>query len=246
MTVRQQSFETHGGETYWETDWVFEDVGYIDNNFHRSFVYNNAVGAVMRQSQTSDGCKNSSGQSVAHPTLPNVYHHFDNYVISSGAVTYRAEFDDSVVSSADVDAYVNWLNTEDFGCTVENVAKTSTSLQWDMVAKDVTGGAYSLMKYQLDGLFQVSIRDAGTKLVCLLRKNREHFDWNTGSYSIRGGDSLTINKSGADCYLIFAGDAFEINDATVADKAVKKLTSSSIVVENTGTEARKIGVIWRD
>lgn len=246
MTITQRAYEVDGGETCWETDWTFSSADYFDNNFHKSFIYDNPVGSVMRQKQTDDGCKNSSGQSVAHATLSNVYNHFDNYVISSGAVTYRAEFDSSVVSSSDVDAYVSWLNSQDFGCTIENTAKTSTSLQWDMVAKDVTGGSYSLMKYQLDGMFQIAIRDANTKLACLLRKNREHYDWNTASYSIRGGENLTINKSGTDCYLSFVGDTFSISGTAVADMAVKKLTSSSVTVNNIGTEARKIGVIWRD
>lgn len=239
-----------GGRSNTSTTWFFTNGAYYasTNRFHASYIYeaDNPVGVYMHQVNADGLPRDASGNKIPHSTIGNVCVGYDNYVLSSGAITYSAAWSSGDITSSQVDDYVSWVQAEDFGNTIENVVKTSTSLSFDMVAKNETGGRYSLLRYQPDTQFKVTVRDAGTNMCCFLRAQDEGHIWSTGSYSIAGGDTLTINKSGNECYLSFVGDTFEINDVAVADKAVKNLTSSSVTVENTGTEARKIGVIWRD
>ena len=242
VTTRQ------GGRANTLTDWNFSGNQEIDNgNTSISFIYppKNMSGGFMEQTNAEGLPRNASGDKIPHDTIGNVYVGFDNYVLSSGRVTYSAEWSEGEITEAQVDDYVAWLQGANFGNDIENLTRTDTTLSWDFVPKDETGGDYSLVRYQPNSQFKVTIADEDTRMCCFLRAENEGHLWNTGSYSIRGGESLVINKSGATCYLGFVGDTFEINGVAVADMSVKNLTSNSVTIENAGTETRKIGVIWR-
>lgn len=231
------------------TDWFFcRGIDVADNKVGVTFLYpqGNSIGGYMEQTSAEGLPRNASGDKMPHATIGNVYVGYDNYVLSSGRVTYSAEWVDGDITKAQMDDYVAWLKGANFGNDIENLTRTNTSLSWDFVPKDETGGDYSLVRYQPNSQFKVTIADDDTRMCCFLRSVNEGHLWNAGSYSIRGGESLVINKSGATCYLSFVGDTFEINGVAVADMSVKNLTSNSVTVENAGTETRKIGVIWRD
>ena len=238
-----------GGRDNTLTDWFFTGSKEVDgNNMSISFIYpeSNSTNSFMEQTSSDGLPRNASGDKIPHETISNVYVGFDNYVLSSGRVTYSATWSSGDVTTEQMDDYIAWLQSENFGNDIENLARTSTSLSWDFVPKDETGGVYSLVRYQPNTQFKVTIASDDTRMCCFLRSLNEGHLWNTGSYSIGGGDSLTINKSGTKCYLTFVGDTFSIGGVAVSDMAVKNLTSSSVTVENTGTDVRKIGVVWRD
>lgn len=251
MTLRNQNLGTTE-DIKWKTSFQFQNNarwikdGTQSDLFHVSFIYDNPVGhKIVVETANTDSPQNDAGVVPTHETMSNVIVGWDNYVVSSGAITVFYEWNSGDITSSEVDAYVSWLQAANMGATVENIVKTDTSLSHDFVAGNATGGLHSLIRYQLNAKVTLSIRDANTKIGCFLRPHRRHLDWSTGSYSIRGGESLTINKSGSECYLSFVGDTFSIGGTAVDDMAIKKLTSDSVTVQNTGAEARKIGVIWR-
>ena len=252
MTLRNQNLGTTE-DIKWKTSFQFQNnARWIkdetqDDLFHVSFIYDNPVGhKIVVETANTDSPQNDAGVVPTHETMSSVIVGWDNYVVSSGAITVFYEWNSGDITSSEVDAYVSWLQAANMGATVENIVKTDTSLSHDFVAGNTTGGLHSLIRYQLNAKVTLSIRDANTKIGCFLRPHRRHLDWSTGSYSIRGGESLTINKSGNECYLSFVGDSFSIGDTIVDDMAVKRLTSDSVTVANTGTGTRKIGVIWRE
>jgi hypothetical protein len=237
-----------GGRSNTLTDWNFVGSQDIANNdMSVTFIYPPVgTGRFMEQVSAEGLPRNASGDKIPHDTIGNVYVGFDNYVLSSGRVTYSAEWSEGDITEAQVDDYVAWLQGANFGNDIENLTRTDTTLSWDFVPKDETGGDYSLVRYQPNSQFKVTIASDDTRMCCFLRSQNEGHLWNAGSYSIRGGESLTINKSGSECYLSFVGDTFSIGGTAVDDMAVKNLTSDSVTVDNTGTETRKIGVIWRN
>lgn len=239
-----------GGRPSTLTTWSFTGGAYYasTNRFHVSYVYpeGNPVGGFMEQLSAEGLPRNASGDKIPHDTIGNVYVGYDNYVLSSGRVALSAEWAEGDITEAQMDDYEQWLTTGNFGLNIENIQRTSTSIAWEQVTPDETGGLYDLVRYQPNSQFKITIASDDVRMCCFLRSVNEGHLWNAGSYSIRGGESLTINKSGSECYLSFVGDTFSIGGTAVDDMAVKNLTSDSVTVDNTGTETRKIGVIWRD
>jgi hypothetical protein len=181
VTTRQ------GGRSNTLTDWVFNEGQSIDNgNTSISFIYpsNNVSGTFMEQTSADGLPRNANGDKIPHATISNVYVGFDNYVLSSGRVTYSAEWVDGDITEAQMDDYVAWLQGANFGNDIENLTRADTSLSWDFVPKDETGGDYSLVRYQPNSQFKVTIADDDTRMCCFLRSRNEGHLWNTGSYSI--------------------------------------------------------------
>ena len=252
MTLRNQNLGTTE-DIKWKTSFQFQNnARWIkdqtqDDLFHVSFIYDNPVGhKIVVETANTDSPQNGSGVVPTHETMSNVIVGWDNYVVSSGAITVFYEWNSGDITSSEVDAYVSWLQTANMGATVENIIKTDTSLSHDFVAGNITGGLHSLIRYQLNAKVTLSIWDANTKIGCFLRPQRKHLDWSTGSYTVAGGETVNVDKQGSDCYVSLVGDGLRVSGVTKDDMSILKLTSDSIIVENTGTETRKIGVIWRD
>lgn len=230
------------------TDWVFS--GSYNNSELFEVTYMDAgaspVGAYMYGRSEAMLPRDADGNKVPHPTMSNVFVGYNNYVICSGALTYSAEWGDSDMTRSEIEAYKAYIEAGDFAYDIENMTLTDDALTWDVAARDATEGSHGLIKYMPNCSFKCVIRDADTSLICFMRPLGDPETMKTGAYSIRGGESLTINKSGNECYLSFVGDSFSIGDTIVDDMAVKKLISDSVTVANTGTGTRKIGVIWRD
>jgi hypothetical protein len=251
MTLRQQFLkEDNSSSEKWTTDFQFDpESGWVLENgkelFHYSFISNSPVNSRMVIASPQDNPRDSLGNLKFHPTMSNVLFGFENYIYSSGASTFVAQWNENEISSSEIDNYISYLQNSNMGCTVENIIKNSTSLQFDLVSNNETGGCFDHLRYQLNCRMEMYIRDEGTRLGCLLRPQGEHFDWSTGSYAIASGDTLTINKTGEKCYLMLVGEFFEFNGILKEDKSIIKLNSPSVTVRNTGPETRRIGVIWQ-
>lgn len=244
-----------GGRPNTSTNWTFSwnkefgdtgvDVSFINNNNYANAPEPpNQAGAFMEQ--TKDGLpRGADGNKVPHPTIPNVYVGYDNYVLSQGVVTYSAEWEAADITTEQMDDYVAWLQSEDFGNHVENLTRTDTSLSWDFVPKNETGGPYSLVRYQPDTKFKVTISSDIISMVCFLRPKNQADIWNSCSYSIRAGESLTINKQGTECWLACVGEDFVADDAPVELGDVHEMTSDTIIVTNNSTGVRKVGMLWK-
>ena len=189
--------------------------------------------------------RGADGEKVPHPTMENVYVGFDNYVLSEGRVALSAEWDAGDITTEQMDAYENWLRTENFGLNIENIQRTDTSISWEQVTHDETGGPYPLIKYQPDSQFKVTIRSDTISMGCFLRPKNHADVWNTCSYSIRAGDSLTINKQGTECWLLFVGNDFVADGASVEMGHYQELSSDTISITNNSSGVRKIGMLWK-
>lgn len=230
------------------TDWVFSG-SYNDSElFEVTYMDAGAspVGAYMYGRSEAMLPRDADGNKVPHPTMGNVFVGYDNYVICSGALTYSAEWGDSDMTRSEIEAYKAYIEAGDFAYDIENMTLTDDALTWDVVARDATEGSHGLIKYMPNCAFKCVIRDADTSLICFLRPLGDPETMKTGAYSIRGGESLTITKTGQKCFLAFSGDGCSVGGTAINNKAVKGLTSDSVTVDNTGTETRKIGLIWRD
>lgn len=245
MTERQIVFGTKSLDIV--TDWVFSG-SYENNIFEVSFIDagTSPVGAYMYGRSEAMLPRDADGNKVPHPTMGNVFVGYDNYVICSGALTYSAEWGDSDMTRSEIEAYKAYIEAGDFAYDIENMTLTDDALTWDVAARDATEGSHGLIKYMPNCAFKCVVRDANTSLMCFLRPFGDPETLITGAYSIRGGESLTINKTGQQCFLAFSGDGCSIGGTAIDNMAVKGLTSDSVTVDNTGTETRKIGLIWRD
>lgn len=244
-----------GGRANTRTNWTFswnKELG--DTGVHVSYILNenyanapeppNQAGTFIEQ--TKDGLpRGADGMKVPHPTIENVYVGYDNYVLSEGVVTYSAEWDAGDISTEQMDDYVAWLQAENFGNHVQNLTRTDTTLSWDFVPKDETGGPYTLVRYQPDSKFKVTISSDIISMACLLRPENQADVWNTCSYSIRSGESLTINKQGQECWLAYVGHDFVADGAPVAIGAFHDMTSDTISITNNATGVRKVAMLWK-
>ena len=245
-----------GGRFGTRTNWTFSHAQPIGSGgCHVSFILNdsnsddlgqkNQAGTFIEQ-LTADGLpRGADGGKVPHPTIPNVYVGFDNYALSEGRVRLSAEWAEGEIASDEVDAYINWLNTENFGLDIENIQKTATSLSWEQVTHDETGGPYSLIKYQPNSQFKVTIVSDVISMVCFLRPENMADIWNTCSYSIKAGESLSIDRQGTECYLAYVGHDFVADGAPVEIGDVVELTSDSVSVTNNASGVRKLGMLWK-
>lgn len=240
-----------GGRSGTRTNWTFTHTLPLGSEgVHVSFIVNdgqdlsNRSGTFMEQMSADGLPRGADGEKVPHPTMENVYVGFDNYVLSEGVVTYSAEWDAGDITTEQMDDYVAWLQSANFGNHVENLTRTDTSLSWDFVPKDETGGPYSLVKYQPDSQFKVTIASDVISMACFLRPINKADVWNTCSYSIRAGDTLTINKQGSSCHVVYIGDDFVVDGEPVDTGVVYDITADSITVVNNASGVRKIGMLW--
>ena len=195
---------------------------------------------------SADGLpRGADGEKVPHPTIPNVYVGFDNYALSEGRVRLSAEWSEGEITSDQADAYVNWLQNENFGLNIENIQQTPTSISWEQVTHDETGGPYSLIKYQPNSQFKVTIVSDIISMVCFLRPENMADVWNTCSYSIRSGETLTINKQGQECWLAYVGHDFVADDTAKEMGDVNEMTSDTISITNNATGVRKVAMLWK-
>ena len=244
------------GRANTKTNWTFSwtrDIG--DTECHVSYILNenyanepeppNQAGSFIEQVSADGLPRGADGEKIPHPTMGNVYVGFDNYALSEGRVRLSAEWADGDISSDEIDAYINWLNTENFGLDIENIQKTATSLSWEQVTHDETGGPYSLIKYQPNSQFKVTIVSDVISMVCFLRPENMADIWNTCSYSIKAGESLSIDKQGTECYLAYVGHDFVADGSPVAMGDVVELTSDSVSVTNNASGVRKLGMLWK-
>lgn len=244
------------GRSGTRTNWTFSFARMIgDTDVYVSYILNenyacepeepNQAGTFIEQ-LTSDGLpRGADGEKIPHPTIPNVYVGFDNYALSEGRVRLSAEWDAGDMTTEQVDAYVNWLQTENFGLDIENIQRTDTSLSWEQVTHDETGGAYSLIKYQPNTQFKVTIVSDVISMVCFLRPENQADVWNTCSYSIRAGDSLTIDKQGTECWLAYVGHDFVADGAPVAMGDVNEVSTDTVAITNNSAGVRKIAMLWK-
>ena len=177
--------------------------------------------------------------------MENVFVGFDNYALSEGRVRLSAEWSEGEINSDEADAYLNWLQTENFGLDIENIQQTPTSISWEQVTHDETGGPYSLIKYQPNSQFKVTIVSDIISMVCFLRPENQADVWNTCSYSIRAGDTLTINKQGAECWLAFVGHDFVVDGTDVAMGDIQDMTSDTTTITNKSPGVRKVAMLWK-
>ena len=120
------------GRSGTRTNWTFSFAREIGNtDVYVSYILNenyacepeepNQAGTFIEQ-LTADGLpRGADGAKVPHPTIPNVYVGFDNYALSEGRVRLSAEWSEGDITSDQADAYVTWLQTENFGLDIENI-----------------------------------------------------------------------------------------------------------------------------
>ena len=82
-------------------------------------------------------------------------------------------------------------------------------------------------------------------MVCFLRPENMADIWNTCSYSIKAGESLSIDRQGTECYLAYVGHDFVADGAPVEIGDVVELTSDSVSVTNNASGVRKLGMLWK-
>lgn len=244
------------GRSGTKTNWTFSWTNEIGNTgCHVSYILNenyadepempNQAGTFIEQLTADDLPRGVDGEKVPHPTMENVYVGFDNYALSEGRVRLSAEWSEGEITSDQADAYANWLRTENFGLDIENIQQTSTSISWEQITHDETGGPYSLIKYQPNSQFKVTIVSDVISMVCFLRPENMADVWNTCSYSIRAGESLTINKQGTECWLAYVGHDFVADGTSVAMGDVNEMTSNTIEITNNSSGVRKVGMLWK-
>lgn len=244
-----------GGRANTRTNWTFSWTGEIGNTGTGiSFILNenyaaapempNQRGSFIEQVSAEGLPRGADGNPIPHETLENVYVGFDNYVLSEGRVKLSAEWADGEITTEQMDGYVNWLQTENFGLDIENIQRTPTSVSWEQVTHDETGGPYSLIRYQPNSQFKVTIESDIISMACFLRGENQAHLWNTCSYSIRAGDTLTINKQGSSCHVVYIGDDFVVDGEPVDKGMVYEVTADSITVVNNASGVRKIGMLW--
>ena len=245
-----------GGRSGTRTNWTFSHVHEIgETGVHVSYILNenyacepeepNQAGAFIEQLNGDALPRGADGEKVPHPTIENVYVGFDNYVLSEGRVALSAEWDAGNITTEQMDAYENWLRTENFGLNIENIQRTDTSISWEQVTHDETGGPYPLVKYQPDSQFKVTIASDVISMACFLRPENQADVWNACSYSIRAGESLTINKQGQECWLTYIGHDFVADGASVEVGHFQELSSDTISITNNSSGVRKIGMLWK-
>ena len=243
------------GRSGTRTNWTFSFTRMIgETGVYLSYILNenyacepeepNQAGTFIEQ-LTADGLpRGADGEKVPHPTMENVYVGFDNYVLSEGRVALSAEWDAGDITTEQMDAYENWLRTENFGLNIENIQRTDTSISWEQVTHDETGGPYPLVKYQPNSQFKVTIASDVISMACFLRPVNQADVWNTCSYSIRAGDTLTINKQGSVCHVVYIGDNFVVDGEPVDKGMAYDVNADSITVVNNDSGVRKIGMLW--
>ena len=242
-----------GGRSGTRTNWTFTHTLPIGTGgVHVSFIVNdgqdlsNRSGTFIEQMSADGLPRGVNGEKVPHPTIPNVYVGFDNYALSEGRVRLSAEWSEGEITSDQADAYINWLQTENFGLNIENIQQTPTSISWEQVTHDETGGPYSLIKYQPNSQFKVTILSNVISMVCFLRPENQADVWNTCSYSIRAGETLTINKQGTECWLAYVGHDFVADGVAKEMGDIQDMTSSdTISITNNATGVRKVGMLWK-
>lgn len=244
------------GRSGTRTNWTFSFTSEIgDTGVHVSYILNenyacepeepNQAGTFMEQFTGDDLPRGAGGVKVPHPSIQNVYVGWDNYALSEGRVRLSAEWSEGEITSEQADAYRNWLQTENFGLNIENIQQTPTSISWEQVTHDETGGPYSLIKYQPDSQFKVTILSDIISMVCFLRPENQVDVWNTCSYSIKAGEVLTINKQGTECWLAFVGHDFTADALPVAMGDVQELHTDTITITNNASGVRKVGMLWK-
>lgn len=239
-------------KTNWTFSWTRE-IG--ETGVHVSYILNenyanapeppNQAGSFIEQVSADGLPRGADGEKVPHPTIPNVYVGFDNYALSEGRVRLSAEWSDGEITSDQADAYINWLQNENFGLYIENIQQTPTSISWEQVTHNETGGPYSLIKYQPNSQFKVTIVSDVISMVCFLRPENQADVWNTCSYSIRAGESLVINKQGAECWLAYVGHDFISDGLKVKMGDVHEMTSDTITIRNFSEGVRKVAMLWK-
>ena len=82
-------------------------------------------------------------------------------------------------------------------------------------------------------------------MVCFLRPENMADVWNTCSYSIRAGETLTINKQGTECWLAFVGHDFVVDGTDVAMGDIQDMTSDTTTITNNSPGVRKVAMLWK-
>ena len=233
------------GELDIVTDWVFSGSVY-GPGFEATVMNAGAtpVGGYMYARSSSPLPVDADGNRVPHETMANVYVGFDNYLISSGALTYIAEWSSGNISRSEIEAYRDYIESTTFAYAIENVSLTDTELTWDVVARDTTDGPHGLIKFMPDCPFKCVVRDADTSLVCIIRDGLIAGGLNAAGISVAGGETVTVSKTGSSFFIVLTEDGFDINDNAVAGCTITKLVSSSASIRNTGSAARSFCVVY--
>lgn len=220
----------------------------IEDKFFISFSEGSAIGSVIGRDNL-DTVPHANGNPDDHPTLNKVKRAGANYLLSRGRANLYLDWGGDIdpPNSNDVDAFIEHLQSRNYSTRVDNIVKTDTSLTFDLIAdKSQTGGPYDVFDWNLKSNYgKVTVKDSDTYLACILRLGDTPLDWSFNDYIIGAGDTLDISKRGTECYLFICGSSFIIGDNTLADKSLKKLTSSSVLIRNTGSQAAKIGMIYK-
>ena len=256
--VETANTEREGGRSNTRTNWTFSwlsDIGetgvgvsfILNENYHGApeHLMPNLSGSYMEQLSAEGLPRGADGNKIPHATMENIYVGYDNYVLSEGRVFLSAEWADGEITEEQIDAYVNWLQTENFGLNIENIQRTDTSVSWEQETHDETGGPYSLIRYQPNSQFKITIISDVISMACFLRPENQGHLWNTCSYSILAGDTLTINKQGSECYVAYVGEDFVTDGNPVDIGTVCEVTTNQISVTNNSPGTRKIGMIWQ-
>jgi len=246
------------------SDMVWDNQVAIDNKFIISFSDSSPVGSKIWR-DTLDNTPHAGGNPNEHPTLNNVVKGGLNNILCAGAVTVRYDWsgDDNPPTSSDIDGYISYIQAENANqsSTLENIVKTSTSLEFDFVAdKTVSGGPYSLFPYAPKASkAEYRIRDENTVVVCVLKIGDTPDVWTFVDYNIAAGEELTIDKQGTECYLLICSPSFIIGGTEIMvrktpmylgatalnGKSLKNMQSSSVTLRNTGVTAAKVGLLYK-
>jgi hypothetical protein len=220
----------------------------IEDKFFISFSESSAIGSVIGRDNI-DTVPHGNGNPDDHPTLNKVKRAGANYILGRGTINlcFDWEGDNDPPNSNDVDAFIEHLQSRNYSMSVNNIVKTDTNITFDLSSDmSQTGGPYDIFDWAIKAnCAKVTVKDSDTYLACILRLGDTPLDWSFNDYIIGAGDTLDISKQGTECYLFICGSSFIIGDNTLADKSLKKLTSSSVLIRNTGSQAAKIGMIYK-
>ena len=220
------------------------DVINVENKIQLSISIDTKVGQKIAL-EGDEKVKDTLGTTLEtqHPTHNFLVNTGNNYFLLNGSIKVRYEWKDGDVFTDD-----NWGTLKAI-LEQDSDFNRCTYTSGSGFAEGVTtlGTAASdwkepPMKYEPDCSKKiVEIMEDETIVLCPMQHET---GWSFKKADVVVGGSITATKEGTDCFVVFGQDC-EIGGAAVSKNSIKKLTSSSITVENKSNKLCRLVKIYK-
>ena len=216
----------------------------VEDDLTLSFIRGNQ-NDIMQRDSIDDRVNESVGNFDTESSM--IFYQPIRFAIVRGSVETKWEWSAGDVSQSDIER-LKELNASDYIHQESAHSETSVSdamslnyLKATINFIPQTNAVYTSHKWQLATKCTMKALVDDTRFLCTLTDNPnyaiEYFD-------ILAGQSRDIGKQGTTNYLAFSGES-RINDDTIAENSIKKLTSDSVNVTNTTSEAIRIVSVYK-